>query len=271
MKTCLGGRRLCGAANCFRRPHNTRRAFTLIELLVVIAIIAILAAMLLPALQRAKDKGIRTSCKNQLKQIGIAFTMYAYDNKDNLPDIPPGSPPVVGNWVWDLAWDPGQIMLQSGTLWKTFYCPGTALRFSENDNKQLWQNFAAGNFHVLDYALTMHYLAGLNDTNKNVKIYPQPITMGAFSFPAQAATDRVLGADATLRFSGTINPDGSPGAGTSWSDIQGGYPVHHTSAHMDHGQPAGGNVLFLDAHVEWRNFKKMRLISQTGASPQFFW
>ena len=99
----------------------------------------------------------------------------------------------------------------------------------------------------------------------------RPITMGAFSFPAQAATDRVLGADATLRFSGTINPDGSPGAGTSWSDIQGGYPVHHTSAHMDHGQPAGGNVLFLDAHVEWRNFKKMRLISQGTANPQFFW
>jgi prepilin-type processing-associated H-X9-DG protein len=163
-------------------------------------------------------------------------------------------------------------MLSQGTLWKTFYCPGTAWRFSERNNYALWSSFATNYFHVIDYALTLHYLPALNETNKNRKIIPQAITMGSFTLPPPSASDRVLAADATLRHGGTINADGTAGPGQPWTIILGGFTVPHTSAHLKGANPSGGNILFLDGHVAWRKFEKMRLATQSaGTDPQFWW
>jgi prepilin-type N-terminal cleavage/methylation domain-containing protein len=71
---------------------NPKRAFTLIELLVVIAIIAILAALLLPALSQARDKGRKTSCIGNLRQVNLAIHLYADDYAGSLPVLPNPNP-----------------------------------------------------------------------------------------------------------------------------------------------------------------------------------
>src|SRR5205809_5128266 len=90
-----------------------RRAFTLIELLVVIAIIAILAALLLPGLSKAKAQALSVACLNNLKQLQVCCHLYALDHNDLLPP---------NNFVYDVNTGQPSVGFSTNVTW----CPGLA-------------------------------------------------------------------------------------------------------------------------------------------------
>ncbi len=129
------------------------QGFTLVELLVVIAIIAVLIALLFPALGRAQEQARRTACLSQLRQIGMAHRVLAQDNNGELA---PGAPNPYDQGVFALFVLPSRTWIGNGLLYQNgylggdgriFYCPTwerSSPYYTYSDESRGWSAYLAG-------------------------------------------------------------------------------------------------------------------------------
>ncbi|MCC7517568.1 MAG: DUF1559 domain-containing protein [Verrucomicrobiae bacterium] len=207
-----------------RRPT---RSFTLIELLVVIAILAILAALLMPALKSARENARRTHCMNNLRQLGAAVTMYASENDDYLPGMVHNG--ISAASIWYIPKVLGNYLKSGATTYaqynKFFVCP------TDQSPTNTWGSYAS-----------------------NMRL------------SGPSAQDTPLIKLGTVRNSaGTIlmADSGWPMTrGDNINEVIGGYGQYLSNRHGGQGSPltvGGCNMAFCDGHVEFRRYNPANL------------
>jgi prepilin-type N-terminal cleavage/methylation domain-containing protein len=241
---------------------NTQKksAFTLIELLVVIAIIAILAALLLPALAHAKESAKRASCLNNLRQLGIGVTLYATQNDDIIIPVrlDGGS-----QWIPGCLNIPQISGMKSAGLQLTtngpsvWCCPSRVhaqgvLPYFDSPNSQ-W---------IIGYS----YFGGMRSWVNPAGTFTahSPIKLGNSRPYWVLAADEMVRDQAAGWGSAAIGNEPA----NAWLDL----PSHRNSSGT---APSGGNELFADGSVSWFDARTMYLFHQyNGANNhvrQFFW
>ena len=203
--------------NLFGKRFN---GFTLIELLVVIAIIGILAAILMPALSKARESAKRSTCVSNLKQIGTGMHMYSLDWNEKFPRFSATAADTWGDF---------NILIVGGTYAtaKVFYCP------SDGNTKTLGGTPYTSSRSTRDQNFVVTETGPILCSAAN----PCPVISYASAF----ALDEMADVDSCL----VVDQSGSgaPAGLEAWNEDLDSTPKNH--------QESGVNALFIDGHGDW--------------------
>ncbi len=277
---------------------KAKKAFTLIELLVVIAIIALLLAIIMPSLSRAKMYAHRVMCANNLRQQALGTLLYANDHDSEVPRSQSGS----GFYLWTVTfWSTNQMSQYAGfDDNKTFFCPANKMK--KADDARWWQyGWLASTGGPYTNPVPLRDEGSLTtDEQKNLhRVLPEIYTFDKYDAAGNSVLPDRLANGAKAQWISKLSklPSASSASmimdvnisSSKWKffDIPGGITTlsggtlsdnsnHKSREIIREGansgiKPDGGNTAYADGHVNWKHFDSLEHCYTSGAGMWFWW